>query len=181
VGEHHVANALAAVAVARECGIPMAAALRQVAALGPASPHRMAVLERSDGVTIVDDSYNASPESMRAALRALKDIAAGGRTVAVLGEMREMGDSSRAAHEAIGVDAVRLDVTRLLVVGQGARPIYEAALREGSWGDEAAFVATIEEAHEHLDGYLASGDTVLVKASQGSGLWRLADELVGEG
>ncbi|MFV0633239.1 UDP-N-acetylmuramoyl-tripeptide--D-alanyl-D-alanine ligase [Demequina sp.] len=179
VGEHHVTNALASIAVARRCGLDLARASALTSAARPLSPHRMALTERADGVWILDDSYNASPESMRAALRALKDIGTTGRTFAVVGEMREMGQSSRAGHEEIGLTAVRLRIDHLLAVGQGARPVYVSAVREGSWGDEAAYVATIDEARAYLDERVARGDTVLIKASHGSGLWKLADELLG--
>jgi UDP-N-acetylmuramoyl-tripeptide--D-alanyl-D-alanine ligase len=112
-------------------------------------------------------------------LRALMAVGARGRTFAVLGEMLEMGDASIEAHSDIGIDVVRLGIDHLLVVGAGARPAFTTAVREGSWGDEAAWVATIEEARAFLDARLTDGDTVLVKASHGSGLWKLADELVG--
>jgi UDP-N-acetylmuramoyl-tripeptide--D-alanyl-D-alanine ligase len=180
VGEHHVTNALAAIAVAIECGMDASAAASLVAAAGPVSAHRMAVVERADGVTIIDDSYNASPESMRAAMRALLDVADGGRTVAVVGEMLEMGEASRDAHWDVGHNAVRLGIDFLLVVGEGAKPAFDAAVREGSWGDEAAFVGSIGEAREYLLERLTAGDTVLVKGSHGSGLYELADELVRE-
>jgi UDP-N-acetylmuramoyl-tripeptide--D-alanyl-D-alanine ligase len=180
VGEHHAWNALAAIAVAIECGMDADEAARRVAAAGPVSEHRMAVTERADGVTIIDDSYNASPESMRAAFRALLDVAEGGRTFAVIGEMLEMGDASREAHWDLGHAAVRLGIDYLVVVGEGAKPAFDAAVREGSWGDEAEFVATIDDARSYLAQRLAPGDTVLVKASHGSGLYELADELVGE-
>ncbi|GMA37161.1 UDP-N-acetylmuramoyl-tripeptide--D-alanyl-D-alanine ligase [Demequina litorisediminis] len=180
VGEHHVTNALAAIATALECGIGPSQAAAAVAAAGPVSAHRMALTERADGVWILDDSYNASPESMRAALRALKDVAVEGRSFAVIGEMLEMGEAALAAHEEVGLDAVRLRIDHLLVVGAGARAAYVSAVREGSWGDEAAFVATIDEARAFLDGRLTRGDTVLIKASHGSGLWKLADDLLGE-
>lgn len=179
VGEHHVTNALAAFAVAVECGVDGAAAWEAIAAARPLSAHRMALTERADGVTIIDDAYNASIESVRAALRALKLVADGGRTVAVLGEIRELGDASATIHSEIGTDVVRLRIDHTIIVGDGARPAYVAAVREGSWGDEAAFVATIGEARELLDRMLRPGDTVLVKASHGSGLWELADQLVG--
>jgi UDP-N-acetylmuramoyl-tripeptide--D-alanyl-D-alanine ligase len=178
VGEHHVTNALAAIAVAIECGISLAVAASAVSEAVPMSPHRMALTERADGVRILDDAYNASPESMRAALRALLAVAEGGRTWAVLGEMREMGEASAAAHAVIGLDAVRLNVSHLVVVGDGAKPAFDSAVREGSWGDEALFVATIDEAYDLLAENLVSGDTVLVKASHGSNLWQLADRLV---
>ncbi|MGC4175773.1 UDP-N-acetylmuramoyl-tripeptide--D-alanyl-D-alanine ligase [Demequina sp.] len=180
VGEHHVTNALAALATAVECGLPAEEAGAAIAAAAPVSEHRMAVTERSDGVTIIDDSYNASPESMRAALRALLDVADGGRTVAVVGEMLEMGDASREAHWDVGYNAVRLGIDYLLVVGEGAKPAFDAAVREGSWGDEAAFVGTIGEARAYLEERLVAGDTVLVKGSHGSGLYELAEELVRE-
>ncbi|WP_430867022.1 UDP-N-acetylmuramoyl-tripeptide--D-alanyl-D-alanine ligase [Demequina aurantiaca] len=179
VGEHHVTNALAAIAVALTCGIEYYKAIDAVAAARPLSAHRMAVTTRTDGVTVIDDSYNASPESMRAALRALMAVGEAGRTFAVIGEMLEMGDASIAAHSDIGQDVVRLGVDHLLVVGAGARAAFTSAVQEGSWGDEAAWVATIEEARTFLSERLAPGDTVLVKASHGSGLWKLADQLVG--
>lgn len=179
VGEHHVTNALAALAVALECGLEPEVAWAAVAAAGPISGHRMALTEREDGVWILDDAYNASIESMRAAFRALKHVAEGGRTFAVIGEILELGDQSIAIHDSLGVDVVRLRIDHTIVVGAGARPAYVAAVREGSWGDEALYVATISEAREMLERMLAPGDTVLVKASHGSGLWQLADDLVG--
>lgn len=180
IGAHHATNALAAASVASVCGMPLDQIATLLEAAGPLSPHRMALTERADGVRILDDAYNASPESMRAALRALKEVAQGGRSIAVVGEMREMGDASVAAHEEIGLDAVRLRLDHLLVVGQGARPAFVSAVREGSWGDEAGYAATIDEARAVLAEMLRPGDTVLVKASQGSGLWRLADDLLEE-
>jgi UDP-N-acetylmuramoyl-tripeptide--D-alanyl-D-alanine ligase len=178
VGEHHVTNALAAIAVALECGLTLHEAAAAVSGAVPLSAHRMALTVRQDGVRILDDAYNASPESMRAALRALLAVAEGGRTWAVLGEMREMGEASASAHAAIGLDAVRLNVSHLVVVGEGAKPAFDSAVREGSWGDEAMFVATIDEAYDLLTESVRSGDTVLVKASHGSNLWQLADRLV---
>lgn len=180
VGEHHITNALAAVAVGCEASLALVDVTERVESAMPLSPHRMALTVREDGVAVLDDSYNASPESMRAALRALKDVAEGGRSFAVIGEMLEMGDASLAAHEEVGLDAVRLRIDHLLVVGAGARAAYVSAVREGSWGDEAAFVATIDEAREFLAERLTGGDTVLVKGSHGTGLWALADDLVGE-
>lgn len=179
VGAHHVTNALAAAAAALELGVPLDAVASRLSEAGPLSPHRMAVVERSDGVTIVDDSYNANPDSMRAALRTLAVMA--GRTrrsVAVVGEMLELGDAARVEHDAIGRLAVRLNVKRLVVVGEGAYHVHEGAQQEGSWGEESVFVPDLEAAREVLSAELTEGDVVLVKASQGSGLWRLADQLV---
>ena len=180
LGDHHASNLLAAIAVAGECGIGTQEAANALAGAKAISAHRMALTVRADGVRILDDAYNASPESMRAALRALKSLGEGGRTWAVIGEMREMGEASLDAHTEIGADVVRLGIDHLLVVGHGARPAYVAAVREGSWADEAAFVATIDEAREALAAALAPGDTVLVKGSHGTGLWRLAEQLIGD-
>jgi UDP-N-acetylmuramoyl-tripeptide--D-alanyl-D-alanine ligase len=179
VGEHHVTNALAAGTVALALGMHVPEVADLLSGATANSPHRMALVERPDGVTVLDDSYNASPESMRAAFRALRDIAESGRSFAVIGEMLEMGDGSLAAHDELGHLAVRLGIDHLVVVGEGARAAYDAAVREGSFGDEAVFVATMEDARAYLQANLAPGDTVLVKASHGSGLWRLADDLTG--
>ncbi|WP_407318204.1 UDP-N-acetylmuramoyl-tripeptide--D-alanyl-D-alanine ligase [Isoptericola halotolerans] len=179
VGAHHVTNALAAAAAARRLGVTVEDAAARLSTATPLSPHRMAVTERPDGVTVVDDSYNANPDSMRAALRTLAVMA--GRTrrsVAVVGEMLELGDAARVEHDAIGRLAVRLNVKRLVVVGEGAYHVHEGAQQEGSWGEESVFVPDLEAALEVLDAELTDGDVVLVKASQGSGLWRLADQLV---
>lgn len=180
IGDHHASNALAAIAVALECGLSADDAAAAVSRAIPLSAHRMALHERADGVRILDDAYNASPESMRAAFRALKAVADGGRTWAVIGEMLEMGEASIAAHDFLGEDAVRLGIDHLVVVGHGARPAFVSAVREGSWGDEAAFVATIDEARELIESRVVAGDTVLLKGSRDTEMWRLADQLIEE-
>lgn len=179
VGVHHVTNALAAATAALRLGVPLATVAGRLSTSGPLSPHRMAVTERPDGVTVVDDAYNANPDSMKAALRALAVMA--GRTrrsVAVLGEMRELGDNARVAHDEIGRLVVRLNIKELVVVGDGAYHIHEGALQEGSWGEESVFVPDLDSARTVLQKSLRPGDVVLVKASNSTGLWRLADELV---
>ncbi|GAB4085101.1 UDP-N-acetylmuramoyl-tripeptide--D-alanyl-D-alanine ligase [Myceligenerans cantabricum] len=182
VGEHHVSNALAATTVALRLGLAPATIAERLAAAGPASPHRMAVTERPDGVTVIDDAYNANPDSMRAGLKALAIMAGRERrSVAVLGEMLELGDDARVAHHDVGLLAVRLNIKKLVVVGEGAYHIHEGATQEGSWGEETVFVPDIETAAHHLDGELRPGDVVLVKSSLGSGLWRLGDHLAGTG
>jgi len=179
VGEHHVHNALAAAAAALAVGLDLddvASGLSQADAL---SPHRMHVVDRADGVTVVDDSYNANPDSMRAALKALAVIAGRERrSVAVLGEMLELGDEHRAAHDAIGRLVVRLNIDLTVVVGQGARAIRDGANHEGSWGDEVVLADDVEAAAAFLADELRAGDVVLVKSSYGAGLWQLGDRLV---
>ncbi|HEY9410612.1 MAG TPA: UDP-N-acetylmuramoyl-tripeptide--D-alanyl-D-alanine ligase [Jiangellaceae bacterium] len=180
VGEHHVGNALAAAGAAHALGMSAADIAARLEQAQARSRWRMEVTERADGVTVVNDAYNANPESMRAALKALAALGRGRRIWAVLGQMLELGDSSTAEHDALGRLAVRLDVSRLVAVGEGARPIQLGAAHEGSWGDEASWVPDADAALAILRAELRSGDVVLVKASRATGLERLAEALVGE-
>ena len=178
VGAHHVGNALAAATVALRLGVPVADVAQRLSGATALSPHRMAVTERPDGVTVVDDAYNANPDSMKAALRTLAVMS--GRTrrsVAVLGEMLELGDGARAAHDEIGRLVVRLNIKQLIVVGEGAYHIHEGAMQEGSWGSESIFVPDLAAARSMLDESLEPGDVVLVKSSLGAGLAELGDHL----
>jgi UDP-N-acetylmuramoyl-tripeptide--D-alanyl-D-alanine ligase len=178
-GEHHVGNALAVVAVALECGMRMGDIAEALSEARPASRWRMEVTERADGVTIINDAYNANPDSMRAALKALVAMGRGRRTWAVLGSMLELGDESTTEHDAIGRLAVRLNVSRLVVVGETARPMASGAQHEGSWGDEAVWVPDADAAYELLSGELTAGDVVLFKSSRDAGLRWLGDRLAG--
>ncbi|AEE45744.1 UDP-N-acetylmuramoyl-tripeptide--D-alanyl-D-alanine ligase [Cellulomonas fimi] len=181
VGEHHVHNALAAAATGLAVGLTLDEVAVGLGAADALSPHRMHVVERPDGVTVIDDSYNANPDSMRAALKALAVLAGRDRrSVAVLGEMLELGDEAREAHDAIGRLVVRLNVGLTVVVGEGARAIRDGANHEGSWGDEVVLADDLETAARFLDEELRPGDVVLVKSSYGAGLWQLGDLLVGE-
>ncbi|MEO8889006.1 MAG: UDP-N-acetylmuramoyl-tripeptide--D-alanyl-D-alanine ligase [Jatrophihabitantaceae bacterium] len=179
VGAHHVGNALAAAAVALECELPLA---EVAAALGQAtatSRWRMEPIERSDGVLILNDAYNANPESMRAALKTLATIArarrgSGGRSFAVLGPMAELGDAANAEHDALGRLAVRLDISQLVAVGEPARPIQHGAALEGSWDGESRWVPDADAAIALLRRELRAGDVVLVKASRAASLERVA-------
>ena len=183
-GEHQVGNALSAAAVALECGADPAQVADALAAAGPASRHRMEVRTRADGVRIINDAYNANPDSMRAGLQALAVMARSGvqnRSWAVLGEMGELGEDSITEHDRIGRLAVRLDISRLVVVGTG-RPMsamHQGAVMEGSWGSESVQVSDADAALELLRAELSSGDVVLVKASNAAGLGSLAEALLG--
>ena len=177
IGAHHMGNLLAAAAAAWAAGVTgdhIAASLSSQAA---ASRWRMERTERPDGVTIINDAYNANPESMRAALRTLADLGRGRRTWAVLGAMLELGDDSIREHTAVGTQVVRLNISRLLVVGREARALYVSAVQEGSWGDECLFAETVEEAHDILDAELQPGDLVLFKSSNSVGLRHLGDRI----
>ncbi|GBE66582.1 UDP-N-acetylmuramoyl-tripeptide--D-alanyl-D-alani ne ligase [Mycobacterium sp. MFM001] len=179
-GDHQVDNALCAAAVALECGASIEQVAAALAGAGPVSQHRMRVTTGADGVTVIDDAYNANPDSMRAGLQALAWMARGGRrSWAVLGEMAELGDDTIGEHDRVGRLAVRLDVSRLIVVGTG-RPMnamHHGAVMEGSWGGEATIVADADAALALLRAELQPGDVVLVKASNAAGLGALADAL----
>lgn len=182
VGEHHVHNALAAAAAGLAVGLTLDDVAAGLSAADALSPHRMHVVDRPDGITVIDDSYNANPDSMRAALKALAVVAGRDRrSVAVLGEMLELGEGSREAHDALGTLVVRLNIGLTLVVGEGARGIRDGANREGSWGDEVLLADDLDAATRFLEHELRPGDVVLVKSSYGSGLWRLGDLLVAGG
>ncbi|MFJ6742073.1 UDP-N-acetylmuramoyl-tripeptide--D-alanyl-D-alanine ligase [Streptomyces sp. NPDC091279] len=179
-GEHHVSNALAAAAVAHELGMSVPEIATALSEAGSLSRWRMEVTERPDGVTIVNDAYNANPESMRAALRALAAMGRGRRTWAVLGKMAELGDEALAEHDAVGRLAVRLNVGKLVAVGgQEASWLQLGAYNEGSWGEESVHVSDAQAAIDLLRSELRPGDVVLVKASRSVGLESVAQALVG--
>ncbi|MGX1774606.1 UDP-N-acetylmuramoyl-tripeptide--D-alanyl-D-alanine ligase [Nocardia brasiliensis] len=183
-GEHQVGNALSATAVALECGAELDAIAAALSGAHAASARRMDVRTTTDGVTVVNDSYNANPDSVRAALKALVTMARSGETPrrswAVLGEMGELGEESVLEHDRIGRLAVRLDVHRLVVVGSGrpSRAMHQGAVMEGSWGEESILVPDIGAAIALLDDEIESGDVVLVKASKSVGLWEVAEHLI---
>ncbi|WP_328870727.1 UDP-N-acetylmuramoyl-tripeptide--D-alanyl-D-alanine ligase [Streptomyces sp. NBC_00287] len=181
-GEHHVSNALAAAAVAHELGMSAEEIATALSEAGSLSRWRMEVTERPDGVTVVNDAYNANPESMRAALRALAAMGKGRRTWAVLGKMAELGDEALAEHDAVGRLAVRLNVSKLVAVGgREASWLQLGAYNEGSWGEESVHVSDAQAAVDLLRSELRPGDVVLVKASRSVGLESVAQALVETG
>jgi UDP-N-acetylmuramoyl-tripeptide--D-alanyl-D-alanine ligase len=178
-GAHHVGNALSAAAVALELGATPAEVAARLSGAQRVSARRMEVTTRPDGVTIVNDSYNANPESVRAALKSLAEMARGGRrSWAVLGMMGELGDEHVRAHDDIGRLVVRLDINRLVVVGDQARAMHQGAHLEGSWGEESVLVPDVEAAIGLLRTQVGPGDVVLVKASKSEALWRVAEALL---
>ena len=169
-GAHHVGNALSAAAVALELGGTPEGVAAALSEAGPVSRWRMEVTDRADGVTVINDAYNANPESMRAAVQALVAIGRGGRsprrTWAVLGAMGELGSASAAAHAEVAHTAAKLGVDELVTV---AAPDYRAGRP----------VPDVDAALALLRDALAPGDVVLVKASRAAGLDRLASALAG--
>lgn len=178
LGEHHVTNALAAAAVGLELGLSLAEIVAALEGATRAARWRMEVMGGRDGVTIINDAYNASPDSMSAGLRTLAQIAKpGGRTVAVLGAMSELGEYSIEEHIRIGLQAVRLRISELVVVGAEARNLHISAINEGSWDGESVFFEDQDAAFAYLEGTLQPNDTVLVKSSNAAGLRFLGDRL----
>ncbi|WP_353809766.1 UDP-N-acetylmuramoyl-tripeptide--D-alanyl-D-alanine ligase [Agromyces sp. SYSU T00194] len=178
LGEHHVMNALAAIAVATELGVALADIVARLEQVTLAERWRMQLMGGRDDVTVINDAYNASPDSMAAALKTLAQVGrSGSRTIAVLGEMSELGEFSGEEHDRIGLLAVRLGISQLVVVGAGARRLHITAINEGSWDGESAFVETPDEAFDLVTAAAGPGDTVLVKSSNSAGLRHLGDRL----
>ncbi len=179
LGLHHTGNLLAAATVAYETGcVPerIAVSLRTQTA---ASRWRMERTERADGVTVINDAYNANPESMRAALRTLAELGRGRgrRTWAVLGEMLELGDRSIEEHDLLGRVVVRLNISKLICVGPNTRALFNGAVLEGSWGSEAVHVDDVAAAERLLAAELEPDDIVLFKSSRDAGLRFLGDRV----
>jgi UDP-N-acetylmuramoyl-tripeptide--D-alanyl-D-alanine ligase len=185
VGRHHVGNALAVVAVATELGMSLEAVCAALESARPVSRWRMEVVERADGVTLVNDAYNANPDSMRAALGALERMGEGRRTWAVLGTMLELGDESDALHAEVGAEVVARGVDELLVVGPAAAALAAGARAaspaSGRTGTRVREVTDADDAAVLLDAELAAGDVVLFKSSRDAGLRLLGDRLAGAG
>jgi len=181
-GAHHVANALAAAAIAAELGMDTPAIAAALSEATARSKRRMELHERADGVLVVNDAYNANPDSTRAALEALGHLAQGGRRgFAVLGHMAELGDIADESHAEAGRLAARAGVAGLIAVGEEARPVIDGARAEPGWHGEAIPAPDASTAVEVLDNLLRPGDVVLVKASKSAGLWEVADRLLAEG
>ncbi len=177
LGAHHINNALAAIAAASVLGVPARDAVNRLETVELAERWRMQPLG-NERVRIINDAYNASPDSMAAALRTLAQITGPDeRTVAVLGAMSELGESSGEEHDRIGLLAVRLNIRRVVVVGPEARRLYLSAVGEGSWDSEAVHLPDQDAAFEYLRGELRDGDRVLVKSSKSVGLRHLGDRL----
>jgi UDP-N-acetylmuramoyl-tripeptide--D-alanyl-D-alanine ligase len=182
-GAHNVPNALAAAALARELGMDLDGIADGLGAAVARSRWRMEVHQRADGVTVINDAYNANPESVRAAIDALAHLAQGGRAFAIVGHMAELGGTSRASHEDIGEYAARIGdsgLAGLIAVGEEAAPLLDGARRVRSWTGEALAAPDGATALELLANRLKPSDVVLVKASRAAHLEGVAAALEGE-
>ena len=181
LGEHHVMNALAAISVALQLDVPIDLAIQALEQMPLAERWRMQLTNRGDGVTVINDAYNASPDSTKAALQTLAQLGRSGRrTIAVLGEMAELGEFAREQHDAIGRVVVRLNIDQLVVVGERAKLIHLGAMQEGSWDGESQYFDQADDALRFLQDLVRAGDIVLVKSSKSANLRHLGDALSGE-
>jgi UDP-N-acetylmuramoyl-tripeptide--D-alanyl-D-alanine ligase len=179
LGEHQLMNAAAALSVVENLGLDRASAIQTLEGLALAERWRMQLMKREDGVYVINDAYNASPDSMKAALQTLAQLGRQGhRTIAVLGEMAELGEFSAVEHDSIGRLAVRLNIDQVVVVGGGAKLIHMGASQEGSWDGESKYFDSIDEALQAVRGMLVAGDIVLVKSSKSANLRHLGDDLM---
>jgi UDP-N-acetylmuramoyl-tripeptide--D-alanyl-D-alanine ligase len=173
LGAHQAGNAAAAVAAAVAAGCPFRDVTEALGAVERLSRWRMELHERADGLVVVNDAYNANPDSMRAALETLAGIGdrSGRPTVAVLGEMRELGEDAAAEHRVVGRLARELGIDQVYVAGEGARAIAEA--------DPAArYFDTVPEAAAAVRNNVRGTEVVLEKASRAGGFERIAEELL---
>jgi UDP-N-acetylmuramoyl-tripeptide--D-alanyl-D-alanine ligase len=179
-GEHHVQNALAAAAIAGLLGMPVADIAAGLTAATTRSRWRMEVTRLPDGVTIVNDAYNANPDSVKAAITAVVTMARQGRGFAVLGHMTELGDDADRLHEEIGAYAATAGLAGLIVVGDEAAAMLTGVKAVPSWQGELVSVPDAVAAVRAVRERVRAGDVVLVKASHSIGLERVALALTGE-
>ncbi len=180
-GGHHVANALAAAAIAAELGMDVASIADALSRATARSKKRMELTRRADGVLVVNDAYNANPDSTKAAIEALRHLTSTGRRgFAVLGYMAELGDLADESHQEVGRLAAKAGVAGLIAVGELAAPVLTGARAQAGWRGEAIAAPDAKAAIEELRNRLRPGDVVLVKASKSAGLWEVADGLLAE-
>jgi UDP-N-acetylmuramoyl-tripeptide--D-alanyl-D-alanine ligase len=177
-GEHHVSNAVIAAALALACGVELPAVAQSLSQASARSRWRMEVSDTAAGITVINDAYNANPESMRAALKALAVMSEGRRSVAVLGHMAELGPDAAEQHDALGRQVVDLGIAALIAVGEQARAIATGAAIQGSSDGESEWVPDAAAAVARLEEMLRPGDVVLVKGSRSAAMEVVAQALV---
>ena len=180
LGEHQAMNVAAALAVSDVLGVDRLKAISAVQSMEMAERWRMQLLDGPAGSLVINDAYNASPDSMRAALQTLATLGRQGhRTIAVLGQMAELGEFSLQEHDQLGRLVVRYNIDKLFVIGEEAKLIHMGAMFEGSWDGESLYFADVATAFPVIHGMLSEGDVVLVKSSNIAGLRYFGDELAG--
>jgi UDP-N-acetylmuramoyl-tripeptide--D-alanyl-D-alanine ligase len=180
VGAHQAINAAAAAAVGLAAGMTLGDVTDGLNDVSTVSAHRMHVASRADGLIVIDDAYNANPESVRAALDALAVLVDGreGASWAVLGEMRELGPDGPDLHAAVGRHAASIGLDHLVIVGETAHAIAAGASSVRDWTGTVEFAPDTETATAMLQAEVGGADVVLVKASNAFRLWQVADALL---
>lgn len=177
-GIHNVYNALAAIAAGMEFKVPME---KIVQGIGEFSPGKMRLnIISCNDIKIINDAYNASPQSMEAALGVLKDVGGKSRKVAVLGDMLEMGEWAHRAHVDVGKNAVGKGIDYLITVGEQGRNIAGGALEAGAAADRVYSFKSRDEAAEFLKSFVKSGDVILVKGSRGMKMEEIVNQLTNQ-
>jgi UDP-N-acetylmuramoyl-tripeptide--D-alanyl-D-alanine ligase len=181
IGLHQAANVAAAAAAGLACGLDDDAVVSALATARARSRWRMELTETPSGVIVVNDAYNANPDSMRAALETLAVLGRrhpDARTIAVLGEMRELGDAAVSAHQAAGRLVASLEVDLLIVVGDSAREMHASASGTPGWHGKSVWAPDVSGATTMVARAVRPGDIVLVKASRAVGLERVGEALL---
>jgi UDP-N-acetylmuramoyl-tripeptide--D-alanyl-D-alanine ligase len=174
-GIHNVYNALAALAAGRELGVDVQDLINGIAAYSPESMRLNIV--RENGITVINDAYNASPQSVKAAIDVLDELEAG-RRIAVLGDMLELGDWSTKAHLETGNNVAGSSVEMIITVGTAAADIARGAVEAGFPPENAVMTGSNEEALDYLRSIVRKGDAVLVKGSRGMKMEEIVNGLV---
>jgi UDP-N-acetylmuramoyl-tripeptide--D-alanyl-D-alanine ligase len=177
LGRHFVPNALSAIAAASLFGIELEKVKEALEHLSP-FPMRMEVLRPKEGVTLINDAYNANPRSMELALEILSEMKGKGRGIAVLGDMLELGEYSVEAHQLIGKRVGELSIDFLLALGEEAPVLVESAMRHGLDSEKARIIESHREAISILKKMVRDGDWILVKGSRRMGMEKIAEGLM---
>jgi len=180
LGRGNLANVLAATAVAIECGVPLAGIAERASRL-EAAPHRGHVVRLSQGIVVIDDSYNASPAATLRALDVLRTAETGGHRIAVLGEMLELGEQTAELHSSVGRAAAAASLDLLITVGgEAAGALADAAVAAGLPRAQVQYAATSEVAADAAVSAIRPGDVILVKGSRGVRTDRVVERLKAE-
>lgn len=175
VGEKFIYNALAAWIIGKIYDVP---AGDRIIALSNCEFTKMRMnIKRKDGITIIDDSYNASPKSMKLALEALSKQEAK-RKIAILGDMLELGEYSEKLHTKVGEDAQSFGIDKLFTVGKNAKNIAQGAINKGMAKENVISFETLEELIDNLKSQIAEDDAILVKASRAMGFEKIVEKIM---
>ncbi|MCX8130128.1 MAG: UDP-N-acetylmuramoyl-tripeptide--D-alanyl-D-alanine ligase [Clostridia bacterium] len=174
-GVHNVYNALAAIAAGVELKIPMEAIIRGISEFSP-SKMRLNIVSHGD-IKIINDTYNASPQSMEAAINVLKDVAGSKRTIAVLGDMLEIGDWAFKAHIDVGKYAVSKGIDCIFTVGEEARNIAKGAIEAGADFSNVKTFDNNGDIVKFLKDFKRQNDVILIKGSRGMKMEQIVEKL----